>query len=348
MTLRTLGRSGLLVSPLCLGTMTFGNTKWGSADDVSENIFRAYLDVGGNFIDTANVYAGGASETLLGRLIAEGNLRHRIVLATKFAFGSEAVNPLAGGNGRKHIHRAIDQSLTRLRTDHIDLYWLHAWDTITPVEEVLETLGNLVRAGKILYFGLSDIPAWYATRAATLAEAYSVPGPIALQLEYSLTDRFIEQEHVAAARECGMGICPWSPLAAGFLSGKYSRDETGKATTGGGRLDQNPPNFQKFTERNWRTLDALREVASEAGRPLAQVALAWAAAQPGITSLIIGVTKVEQLQDNIASLGFTLTPAQLAKLTEASALVPAHPNMLFSGNLFSRLFFAGSEVKRNF
>ena len=208
---RTLGRSGLIVSPLALGTMTFGTPRWGSPDAVSRAIFDAYVDAGGNFIDTADVYSKGRSETLVGDYIAERRLRDRLVLATKFSFHSgDAGNVNGAGNGRKNIHRALEGSLRRLQTDHIDLYWMHAWDLVTPIEEVLQSLGDLVRAGKIRYFGFSDLPAWYAAKAATLAAAHAVPGPIALQLEYSLVERSIEREHVAAARECGLGITPWS------------------------------------------------------------------------------------------------------------------------------------------
>ncbi len=226
---RTLGRSGLIVSPLALGTMTFGAAGWGAPDAVSKAIFHAYVDAGGNFIDTADVYGGGRSEELLGGYIADRGLRDRLALATKFAFhGGEPGNPNAGDNGRKNIYRALEGSLRRLRTDYVDLYWLHVWDSVTPVEEVLQSLGDLVRAGKIRYFGFSNVPAWYVARAATLAETHSIPGPVALQLEYSLVERGIEREHLPAARECGLGVCPWSPLVGGFLAGKYRREGEGK------------------------------------------------------------------------------------------------------------------------
>lgn len=215
---RTLGRSGLVVSPFALGTMTFGNRDWGSPDDVSRAIFDAYVDAGGNFIDSADGYAGGRSEELVGQFVAERKLRDQVVLATKFGFNAGQGNPLAGGNGRKNIYRALDGSLRRLGTDYVDLYWLHIWDVFTPVEEVLQTFGDLVRAGKIRYFGLSNAPAWYAARMATLAAAHNVPGPVALQMAYSLVERTIEHEHVPAARECGMGVVPWSPLAYGLLT----------------------------------------------------------------------------------------------------------------------------------
>ena len=341
---RTLGRSGLVVSPLALGTMTFGTERWGSADEVSEAIFFAYIEAGGNFIDTANVYAKGRSEELVGGFIAARNLRDQVVLATKFAFHlGEAGNPHAGGNGRKNIYQALDKSLQRLKTDHIDLYWLHVWDMVTPVEEVLQTLGDLVRAGKIRYFGLSDIPAWYATRAATLASAHNVPGPIALQLEYSLVARSIEREHLPAARECGLGVCPWSPLAAGFLAGKYERNDD--SATGSGRLaGPNPFGNSKFTDRNWQILDALRAVADQMGRPMAQVALAWATQRPGITSTILGASKVKQLNDNLAALDIVFPPELLHKLDEASALEPVFPYPIFTDSVRKGIF-GGTKVQ---
>ena len=335
---RTLGRSGLVVSPAALGTMTFGNQAWGSDDAASRAVFDAYVDAGGNFIDTADVYSGGRSEELLGGYVADRALRDRLVLATKCGFNAEPGNPHAGGNGRKNIHRALEGSLRRLRTDCIDLYWMHVYDMVTPAEEVLQTLGDLVRAGKIRYFGLSDLPAWYAVRMATLAAAHGVPGPVALQMEYSLVARGIEREHVPAARECGMGVVPWSPLAGGFLSGKYVR-EGGQAT---GRLSGPNPfqgPFSKFTDRNWRVLDALRDVAAQLARPPAQVALAWAAAQPGVACLLLGANRPKQLRENLAGLELLLSPEQGRALDEASAGEPA----LFTPQL-RRMVFGGVDV----
>lgn len=340
---RTLGRSGLVVSPLSLGTMTFGTPRWGSPDEVSKDIFDAYVKAGGNFIDTADVYAGGRSEELVGSYIAERNLRDQVVLATKFGFNAGPGNPNAGGNGRKNIHRALEGSLRRLKTDYVDLYWLHAWDAVTPVEEVLQTLGGLVRSGKIRYFGFSDMPAWYTVKAATLAAVHGVPGPIAMQLAYSLVERNIEREYVPVARECGLGITPWSPLAAGFLAGKYQRDAAG--ATGEGRLSgPNPFGNTLFTDRNWRVLDALRAVADEAGKPLAQVALAWVLAQPGVTSPIVGASKVSQLHDSLAALEIQLSSEQLRALDEASALEPAFPYPIFMPAV-NREIFGGHTVQ---
>jgi aryl-alcohol dehydrogenase-like predicted oxidoreductase len=329
----TLGRSGLRVSPVCLGTMTFGTAwGWGSEDEVARSVFDRYLDAGGNFIDTADGYTEGHSEELLGKFIDKSSLRDRVVLATKFTFNREPGNPNAGGNGRKNIYRALESSLKRLQTDYIDLYWLHAWDTITPVEEVVSTLNDLVQAGKIRYYGFSDTPAWYVARAQTLAEKEGKERLVALQVEYSLVERSIEREHVPAAQELGLAICPWSPLAGGFLTGKYQRQEdTGQ---GEGRLEITKgianPNFQRFSEHNWRVLDALLDVARQINRPPAQFALNWAGTQPGITSLIIGASKLSQLEDNLRFVEFDV-PADLRKrLDETSALELGHPYVFFN------------------
>jgi aryl-alcohol dehydrogenase-like predicted oxidoreductase len=200
----TLGRSGLRVSPLTLGTMTFGTEwGWGTEENISRDVFNRYIDAGGNFIDTADLYTAGTSEKMVGKFISERGLRDRVVLATKFTFNSEPGNPNAGGNGRKNIYRALEGSLNRLQTDYIDLYWLHAWDTLTPVEEVISTLNDLVRQGKIRHYGFSDTPAWYVARAQTLAELQGKERLIALQLEYSLVERNIEREHIPVAQELG-------------------------------------------------------------------------------------------------------------------------------------------------
>ena len=208
----TLGRSGLRVSPLSLGTMTFGTEwGWGSDETQAREIFDHYIAQGGNFVDTANMYTQGKSEQMVGKFIADKKLRDRVVLATKFTFNAEPGNPNAGGNGRKNIYQALDASLRRLQADYIDLYWLHAWDTVTPVEEVVATMNDLVRDGKIRYYGFSDTPAWYIARAQTLAEKEGKERLIALQLEYSLVERNIEREHIPAAQQLGIGVCPWEP-----------------------------------------------------------------------------------------------------------------------------------------
>jgi aryl-alcohol dehydrogenase-like predicted oxidoreductase len=337
----TLGRSGLRVSPLCLGTMTFGTEwGWGADEELSRAMFNRYLEKGGNFVDTADVYTNGKSEQLVGKFLQETKTRDKVVLATKFTFSGESGNPNAGGNGRKNIYRALEGSLRRLQTDFIDLYWMHAWDLITPVEEVIDSLDTLVRAGKIRHFGFSDVPAWYAARAYTLAEQHGRERIIALQLEYSLVERTIEREHIPAAQELGLGICPWSPLANGILAGKYKReDQTGPSQ---GRLDilkkSGGTLFERFTERNWIIVDALLEVSKKVGRPPAEVALNWVATRPGVTSTILGMTKVAQLDSNLASLDFTI-PAELrARLDTASELDPtAHPYVFFGPKLQARI-----------
>ncbi len=347
---RTLGRSGLVVSPLALGTMTFGPGGWGADEPTSRAIFDAYRAAGGNFVDTADIYTGGESERLVGRFIADSGARDDIVLATKFAFNGSASpltatqagggNPNAGGAGAKNIHRALEASLKRLRTDYIDLYWMHIWDGVTPVEEIVQTLGDLVRAGKIRYYGLSDMPAWLAMKAATIASERRVPGPIALQLEYSLVARDVEAEHFPAAREGGMGVMPWSPLAGGFLTGKYERGNTADT----GRLSgANPFGDSKFVDRNWNILDALKTVAAELNRPAAQVALAWTFGRAGVASTLIGASKVSQLESNIAATSIRLTAAQAKHLDDASV-----PPVGFSSGLtqpaIRRMVFGGHDV----
>ena len=343
----TLGRSGLKVSPLCLGTMTFGNDRWGSSDEESRQVFERYIAAGGNFVDTADGYAAGKSEELLGRLINEAQLRDQVVLATKFTFNTGQGNPNTGGNGRKHVYQALEGSLKRLGTDYVDLYWLHAWDTVTPVEEVVRTLTDLVRQGKIRHYGFSDVPAWYASRAATLAGCQGLEPPIAMQLEYSLVERTIEREHMAAAAELGMAICPWSPLASGFLAGKYDRER--KTIDGKSRLEilasGNNPVFEKFTDRNWKVLDAVQAVAQRLGRSAAEVALNWVVSQSGVTSTLIGARRPQQLEENVRSLQFDMPVEDRQLLGDASRLDPATPYMFFEPLLQSRIT-GGVTVRR--
>ncbi|WP_426020219.1 aldo/keto reductase [Brevundimonas sp. DWR2-3-1b1] len=347
---RTLGRSGLVVSPLALGTMTFGSGEWGADEAESRQVFQAYRDAGGNFVDTADIYGGGESERLVGQFIRETKSRDEVVLSTKFAFNGSASplssaqagggNPNAGGAGAKNIHRALDASLKRLGTDYIDLYWMHIWDGVTPVEEIVQTLGDLVRAGKIRYYALSDMPAWLAMKAATLAAERRVPAPIAIQVEYSLVARDIEAEHVPAAVEGGMGVMPWSPLAGGFLTGKYRREDTANT----GRLSgANPFGQSKFADRNWIVLDTLKAVADEIGRPPAQVALRWVMQRPGVASTLIGVRDASQLAGNIAATAFALTDEQMSRLNAASAPQPGF-TLGLTAPAIRRMVFGGNEV----
>jgi aryl-alcohol dehydrogenase-like predicted oxidoreductase len=328
-----LGRSGLRVSPLCLGTMTFGTEwGWGSPEETAQQILDQYLDAGGNFLDTADGYTGGTSERIIGEHLRRRSLRDRVVLATKFTFSAVPGDPNAGGNARKNIHRALEGSLRRLQTDYIDLYWLHAWDALTSAEEVMRTLDDLVRAGKVRYIGLSDVPAWYLARAQTLAELRGWEPVCALQLEYSLVERNIEREHVPAALALGTGITPWSPLASGLLSGKYTR--SGVAPQGDGRLQAlqrsgNPAFLKLFTERNWAIVDALVAAARELDRSPAQVALAWITRRPAVASTIIGATRPAQLAENLAALEFAIPPEIAARLDEVSRPELVHPYHFF-------------------
>ncbi len=338
---RTLGRSGLVVSPFALGTMTFGADRWGTDEEGAHAILDAYADAGGNFIDTADVYGGGRSEEMLGRWVAARGVRDQMVIATKFTWNLDAGNPNAGGNGRKNVMRAIDASLKRLGTDYIDLYWSHFWDMTTPVEELLSTLTDLVRSGKIRYYALSDVPAWYATKMAVLAAERGLPGPIAIQSEYSLVERTAEREHVPLAAECGMGLVPWSPLAGGFLTGKYGRDDKRE---GDGRLNgSNPLGSSKFTDRNWDILDALKTVATDLDCPPARVALAWTMAQRRVDALLLGASRPEQVTENVAALSLDLPPEQRATLETASALEPAFPYLGFNDGV-KRSIFGGTDV----
>ena len=360
---RTLGRSGLAVSPFGLGTMTFGTARWGSDADGSRAVFDAYVAAGGNFIDTADVYSGGRSEEMVGTFISEGGLRDSLVLATKAGFAA-GQGPHAGGNGAKHVRTALDNSLRRLRTDYIDLYWIHVWDGVTPAEELLETMATLVRAGKIRYWGMSNAPAWYIAKLATLAQVRGLPGPIALQFFYSLANRDIEDEYVPLAAEFGMGIVPWSPLAYGLLSGKYDRATVEAAAPRAGglprdaavageqrpaddkRLDgANPFGDSLFTDRNWKLLDALKAVAADAGHSPASIAYAWLRERPGVTSTLLGVSRIEQLAENIATLDIVLTSAQRAALDAASAPDQKTLYSLFTPGLRQHAVFGGSTVR---
>lgn len=236
-------------------------------------------------------------------------------------------NPNAGGAGAKNIHRAFEGSLKRLGTDYIDLYWMHIWDGVTPVGEIVQTLGDLVHAGRIRYYGFSDMPAWVGAKAAAITTERGVPGPIAMQLEYSLVARDVEAKHFPAAREGGMGVIPWSPLAGGFLTGKYKRGDTSDT----GRLSgANPFGDSKFTDRNWRILEAAEHVARDLGCAVAQVALAWTLAQPGVASTLAGASKVSQLESNLAATDLILSDEQMKLLHEASAPTPSFSEMLTS------------------
>ncbi|GAB3790004.1 aldo/keto reductase [Dyella agri] len=331
----TLGRSGLRISRLALGAMTFGeNWGWGADERTARAMFDRYLAAGGNFVDTADLYTEGQSESLLGRFIADSGSRDRVVLTTKFSYNAEPGNPNAGGNGRKNILRAVEGSLRRLGTDYIDLYLLHTWDRVTPAEEVLRTLDDLVRAGKIRYAGLSDVPAWYAAQIQTLALAHHLQPLVNLQLQYSLVERNIEREYVSLAQELGYGITAWSPLGMGLLSGKYRPNESGHDGAGDGRIQALKGSglvslLDKFTPRNWAIVGAVEQVAREHGLSMAQVAIQWAARRPSIGSVILGARTLEQFEDNLAALDKPLPDDARRTLDTVSALPQQFPYSFF-------------------
>lgn len=317
---RLLGRSGLRVSPVCLGTMTFGSDwGWGADDDTSKAIFDAYASRGGNFIDTANFYTNGTSEKILGDLL--GPDRDHFVLSTKYTLNMRPGDPNAGGNHRKNMVRSVEGSLKRLGTDYIDLYWLHAWDFTTPTEEVMRALDDLVRAGKILHVGASNTPAWKIAQASTLSALMGWTPFVAMQVEYSLAVRDVERELLPMARELCIAVLPWSPLAGGILTGKYGLQDLRKQKAG-----EDQPWFGLenrsllLTERRLGIANAVKSVAKEIGRTPAQVAINWLFTREGVVSVIPGARKIEQFDDNLAALEFTLDPAHLRRIEAISAI----------------------------
>lgn len=331
---RLLGRSGLRVSPLCLGTMTFGTDwGWGSDEPTSRKIFDAYAERGGNFIDTADLYTNGTSEEYVGKFV--GERRDRFVIATKFTFNKTAFgegaggDPNAGGNHRKHMRNAVEASLKRLNTDYIDLYWVHAFDGRTPVEETLRALDDLVKQGKVLYLGVSDYPAWKVAEANTMAVFRGWTAWTALQIEYSLVERTPERDLMPMARDFGMAVTPWSPLAQGALTGKFL-DDSADADS---RLkkDQNRRNSKYQNERVNQIAQATVDVAKRKSVSPSQVALAWLLAQPGVTSPIIGARKLDHLNDNLDGVNVDLTSDDLATLNEASKIEPGFPHDFLTG-----------------
>ncbi|HEX4420052.1 MAG TPA: aldo/keto reductase [Kofleriaceae bacterium] len=311
----TLGRSGLRVSPFCLGAMTFGEDwGWGSSVTDSEAILDHYLARGGNFIDTANGYTKGHSEKIIGDHLGRHRAkRDRVVIATKFITNMYRGDPNGGGASRKAIVAQCEQSLRRLQTDYIDLYWMHAWDPTVPIDETMRALDDLVRDGKVRFLGFSDAPAWKCAQAQTIAGFRGWAPLIALQIEYSLLERTVEGELVPMARELGMGVTPWSPLARGVLSGKYKRADHGKHQANRGERVT-----ASLTPRAYDLIEELERVATELGTTPARVALAWVAGRPGVSSTIIGARTMEQLDDNLAAADIALAAAQVARLDKLS------------------------------
>jgi aryl-alcohol dehydrogenase-like predicted oxidoreductase len=335
----TLGRSGLRVSPFALGAMTFGDDAGGAGCSVeeSEKILATYLDRGGNFVDTANFYTNGHSERILGDFFAAlPGRREHVVLASKFFGNMFPGDPNGGGAGRGSITAQLDETLRRLQTDHLDLYWLHNWDRHTPIEETMRALDDLVRAGKIRYVGFSNTPAWVTAQAQTMALLKGWTPLIALQVEYSLLARTVEGELAPLALDQGMALVPWSPLKNGFLSGKYRRGaqvaDSARSTFVGGPSDD-----------EFAVIDAVAAVADELGITSAAVSLAWLRARRGTVVPIVGARRVGHLEDNLAALDVTLAPEHLRALDEVSAPALDYPAPMH-GAQRAMLQFAGTTV----
>ena len=323
---RLLGNSGLRVSEAALGTMTFGEEwGWGSPKDEARKVYDAFREAGGNFIDTANFYTNGTSESFLGEFMKDH--RQSVVLATKYTMSAPGTDPNAAGNQRKNMMQSVEASLKRLQTDYIDLYWVHMWDQITPVEEVMRGLDDLVRAGKVLYVGISDAPAWWIAQANTLAHLRGWSPFIGLQIEYNLIERTVERELVPMAKALNLGLTAWSPLARGMLTGKYH----GHGSSEQGRMNNDTmKGLMPEKQRTERIVAAIKTVSDDTGRSMAQIALAWLRYRPVPVIPIIGARKLSQLQDNLASLELTLSADQLRTLDEASRIELGFPYSIYA------------------
>jgi len=318
---RRLGRTGLMVSELCLGCMTFGREL---DEEGSREIIARFLKAGGDFIDTADVYEQGVSEEIVGRAIK--GVREDVVLATKVRFPM-GDGPNDVGLSRKHIVAGCEASLRRLGTDYIDLYQVHAWDAVTPLEETLSALTDLVRQGKVRYVGVSNFTGWQLMKALYVSELNGFERFVSLQPQYSLVERSIEREVLPACREEGVGVIPWGPLGGGFLSGKYRRGEEPPEDS---RIAGAPDEFEeawtkRSVERNWRTLDVVGEISEETGKSYAQISLNWLLRQESVTAPIIGARRMEQLEDNLGAAGWELSEEQVASLSKASAIEDVYP-----------------------
>lgn len=313
---KLLGKSGLRVSELALGTMTFGeNWGWGASKAVSRQIFDAYANAGGNFIDTANRYTEGTAEQFVGEFIAAD--RDHFVLSTKYTLFDRRDDPNFSGNQRKNMVRSLEASLKRMQTGYVDIFWVHAWDFTTPVEEVMRGLDDLVRAGKALYVGVSDTPAWVVSQANTLADLRGWSRFVGLQLRYSLVDRAAERDLLPMARALDVGVTAWSVLGAGVLTGKYSggeTDENGRAARWG------------LNERDLRIADEVVAVAAEIGCSPSQAALNWVRQQPGVVIPLLGARRLSQIEDNLGCLDHPLGAAQVARLDAVSRIELGFPH----------------------
>jgi aryl-alcohol dehydrogenase-like predicted oxidoreductase len=338
---RLLGRSGLRVSPLALGTMTFGTEwNWGADEGEASRIFDRYVERGGNFIDTANRYTEGSAERLVGRF-AEGR-RHSLVIATKYTLPMIDGDPNSGGNHRKSLIRSVEDSLVRLQTDYIDLLYLHAWDFTTPVDEILRAMDDVVRSGKVMYLGISDTPAWQVARMQAIADLRGWSPLIAYQAEYSLIERTAERDIIPMAREMGLGVVPWSPLGSGVLTGKYGRQDLG-ASPGGSAADGSRRDVAigngSLTERGLTIAAMVKSVASNMGRTPSQVALAWTLANPAVTASLIGARTLGQLDDNLGSLEVEFDDQLRGEFEEASAIDLGFPHAFLQRPMTRAIMF---------
>jgi aryl-alcohol dehydrogenase (NADP+) len=320
---RTLGRSGCAVSSLALGTMTFGKE---TDEPEAHRQLDRFVAAGGTLVDTADVYQAGVSEQIIGRWLAArpAATTGRVVLATKGRFPMDD-SPNGAGLSARHLTQALDASLRRLGTEAVDLYQVHAFDPWTPLDETLRTLDGFIRAGKIRYYGLSNFTGWQLTKAVHLARELGVAGPVTLQPQYSLVVREIEWEIVPAALDAGIGLLPWSPLAGGWLSGKYTRDQRPAGAT---RLGEDPGRGmeawdRRGTERTWEIIDAVQKVAEDRGVSMAEIALAWVTGRPAVTSTILGARTLDQFETNLRAAGLRLSAAETAALDSASDPHPA-------------------------
>jgi len=326
------GKSGLRVSEFALGTMTFGTEwGWGADKETSQKIFDAFAEAGGNFVDTANHYTEGASEKFVGEFI-HGD-RERFVVATKYTLKTRPGDPNASGNHRKNLVQSLEASLKRLNTDYIDLYWVHAWDFMTPVEEVLRALDDVVRQGKVLYIGISDTPAWVVSQANTMADFRGWSRFAGLQIRYSLADRAAERDLLPMARALDIAVTPWSVLGSGILTAKYNE---GQNTEG------RAARWNSIPDRHLAISREVQAIAQEAGCTPSQVAIAWVRQQPGVIIPLLGARKVEQLQDNLGALNVTLSPEHMKRLGEASAIDLGFPHDFLAGNEVRDLVYGGT------
>ncbi|MFM7908187.1 MAG: aldo/keto reductase [Microcystis sp.] len=331
---KLLGNSGLRVSELCLGTMTFGEDwGWGADKEESRAVFQAFAEAGGNFLDTANIYTNGTSETLVGEFV-KGD-REKWVIATKYSLNTRPGDVNACGNHRKNLFQAVEASLKRLGTDYIDLLWLHIWDSLTPIEEVMRSFDDLVRMGKVLYIGISDSPAWIVSQANTLATLRGWTPFIGLQIEYSLKERTPERELLPMAKALNIGVTAWSPLGGGVLTGKYNQPNPVD-----GRLSMTDQPFQIF-DRHLKIAETVLEIAREIGKSPAQVALNWLRNRPNSVIPIIGARRLSQLQDNLACVDFNLTGEQLQRLDNISAISLGFPQELLASQFVRDILLGG-------